>query len=209
MSIFSLRLFVSKFSSADEDEALALLVFILFSGPAEVTEVAVTVVMEAEEDLSLDGTVGVAILTPPEPTCNPGEEFRLARTAGWLACCPAGPPALLSSGVLSADLLFLALTGVTLFLVLALLALAVTAEAVVAVWADVAADVCLVGVCCRADGGREAGVAAAAAAWAAAAGVSWRPDRRDTSCSSELLETNTVEFEAGCKFVMADVVVTA
>lgn len=41
VSIFSLLLFVSKFSSAEEDEALALLVFILFSVVTAAAAVAV------------------------------------------------------------------------------------------------------------------------------------------------------------------------
>lgn len=99
-SIFSLLLFVSKFSSAEDEEALALRVFILFSDVFELTTelagvLATELVVKVALVLSLDGTLveaaillvaaAAAVMTEPVLTSRAwlgaGDELRFVTVA--------------------------------------------------------------------------------------------------------------------------------
>ena len=166
---------------AEEEDALALRVLILFAGAAEVTagaaagvDVDVGGAAEGGLVLSLDGTVvaAVSILIAELLTLTSAEASSAAAalTSGWSSGLAFGsdPSA---GGLPEIGLLTEGVGALALALVLTFLAAA-----------DVllGGTVCRVGVICRDDGGR----VGRAAPGVEGVGVCWRPERRDTSCSA-------------------------
>ena len=173
---------------AEEEDALALRVLILFAGAAEVTAGAAAGVDadvgEAAEGglvLSLDGTVvaAVSILIAELLTLTSAEASSAAAaltsvgaglTSGWSSELAFGsdPSA---GGLPEIGLLTEGVGAMALALVLTFLA---AAEVLLG------GTVCRVGVICRDEGGR----VGRAAPGVEGVGVCWRPERRDTSCSA-------------------------